>query len=117
MKFIVFLFLLHEITGLYNIDRRQILKTVPLAINQNGEKFCKDCKFFKKDFFTETKYGHCSHFPLQQQTNDYLVDGYKDESPTVYYYCSTARSSDRMCGVEGKYFVSKNNHNFQSAEP
>jgi hypothetical protein len=105
MKFIVLLFLFHETTGLYNIDRRQILKTVPtlLAVNQDGEKFCKDCKFFKKDFFTETKYGHCSNFPFQN-TDNYLVDGFKDESPMNYYFCSTARSSDRMCGPEGKYY-------------
>jgi hypothetical protein len=107
MKFIV-LFLLHETTGLYNIDRRQLLKTVPslFAVNQDGEKFCKNCKFFKKDFFTETKFGHCSHFPFGQ-TDNYLVDGFKDESPMNYYFCSTARSSDRMCGPEGKYFESK----------
>jgi hypothetical protein len=103
MKFIV-LFLLHETTGLYNIDRRRLLKTVPLlAVNQDGEKLCKNCKFFKKDFITETKFGHCSRFPFQQ-TDYYLVDGYKDESPTSYYFCSTARSSDHMCGKEGKYY-------------
>jgi len=107
MKFIILLFLLQETFGLYNIDRRQLLKTVPLlAVNQDGEKFCKNCKFFKKDFFTETKFGHCSHFPFQQ-TNDYLVDGYKDESPISYHYCSTSRSSDHMCGKEGKYYESR----------
>jgi hypothetical protein len=105
MKFIV-LFLLHETTGLYNNDRRQLLKTPLFAVNQNGEKFCKDCKFFKKDFFTETKFGHCSNFPFQQ-TDNYLVDGFKDESPINYYFCSTARSSDRMCGPEGKYYESR----------
>ena len=73
----------------------------PLVVNQEGEKFCKNCKFFKKDFFTETKFGRCSNFPLQQ-TDNYLVDGYKDKSPVHYYYCSTARSSDRMCGPEGR---------------
>ena len=110
MKFIILL-LLHETTGLYgNIDRRQLLKTVPSLLTVNSqnsvEKFCKDCKFFKKDFFTETKFGHCSHFPFEQ-TDNYLVDGFKDESPTSYYFCSTARSSDRMCGPEGKYYESK----------
>ena len=105
MKFIVLLFLLHETTGLYNIDRRQLLKTVPLfAVNQDGEKICKNCKFFKKDFITDTKFGHCSHFPTEPINNYYLVDGYKDNSPTSYHYCATARSSDRMCGPEGKYY-------------
>ena len=104
MKFI--LFMLFQCSALF-LERRQILKTVPLlAVQNHDEKFCKDCKFFKKDFFTETKYGHCSRFPIQS-TDYYLVDGYKDESPTGYYYCSVARSSDRMCGLEGKYYESK----------
>jgi len=101
MKFIM-LFLLQQSFGLY-VERRNFLKTVHLATSGQDEKFCKDCKFFKKDFFTETKYGHCSHFP-NEPTSNYLVDGYKDESPTSYYYCSVARSSDRMCGPEGKYY-------------
>lgn len=107
MKFIVLLFLLHKTTGLFgNIDRRQLLKTVPslLAVNQDGEKLCKNCKFFKKDFITDTKFGHCSHFPTEPINNYYLVDGYKDKSPASYHYCATARSSDRMCGSEGKYY-------------
>jgi hypothetical protein len=102
MKFIVLSLLLQPSSGLY-ADRRQLLKTVPLLAVNNGEKFCKDCKFFKKDFFTETKYGHCSLFP-NQPTDNYLVDGIKDQSPMNYYYCSVARSSDRMCGPEGTYY-------------
>lgn len=103
MKFIV-LFLL-QCSGLY-VERRKLLKIPLLAVYNPEEKFCKNCKFFKKDFFTETKYGHCSHFP-NEPTNNYLVDGYKDESPTSYFYCSTARSSDYMCGPEGKYYESR----------
>jgi hypothetical protein len=107
MKFIIFLFLLHQSFALYGIERRQLLKTVPSLLTMHqGENFCKDCKFFKKDFFSETKYGHCSRFP-NQPIDNYLVDGYKDTSPTSYHYCSVARSSERMCGPEGKYFESK----------
>ena len=101
MKFILFMLL--QCYGFQ--ERRDFLKTVPLFAVPN-EKFCKDCKFFKKDFFSETKYGHCSRFPFQL-TNNYLVDGVKDTSPTSYYFCSTARSSDDMCGPEGKYFSSR----------
>ena len=106
MKFIL-LFLLQSF-GLY-IPRRDILKMAPLLlVNQDDEiKICKDCKFFKKDFYSETKFGHCSHFPNQPIDNYYLVDGFKDTSPTSYHYCATARSSERMCGPEGKYFESK----------
>ena len=90
MKFILFM-LLQQSLG---------FQERPLA----GEKFCKNCKFFKKDFFTETKFGRCSNFPLQQ-TDNYLVDGYKDKSPMHYYYCSTARSFDHMCGPEGRGYT------------
>ena len=93
--------------GLY-IPRRDLLKVAPLfLVNQDEIKICKDCKFFKKDFHSETKFGHCSNFPIEPSNNYYLVDGFKDTSPTSYHYCSVARSSDRMCGPEGKYFQSK----------
>ena len=105
---IILLFLLQQSFGLY-VDRRQLLKTTPLFLvnSQDEIKICKDCKFFKKDFFTETRFGHCSLFPNEPINNYYLVDGFKDTSPTSYHYCSTARFSDIMCGPEGKYFESK----------
>ena len=106
MKFIL-LFLLHQSLGLY-IPRRELLKMAPLFLVDKDEiKICKDCKFFKKDFHTDTKFGHCSNFPIQEKDNYFLVDGFKDTSPTSYHYCATARSSERMCGPEGKYFESK----------
>ena len=106
MKFLLYM-LLGQSFGLY-IQRREILKIAPLfLVNQDEIKICKDCKFFKKDFSTETKFGHCSNFPIQEKDNYFLVDGFKDTSPTSYHYCATARSSERMCGQEGKYFESK----------
>ena len=105
MKFLL-LFLLHQSFALYG-PRRDLLKVAPLFLLNDEIKICKDCKFFKKDFSTETKFGHCSHFPIQEKDNYYLVDGFKDTSPTSYHYCATARSSERMCGPEGKYFESK----------
>ena len=106
MKFLYMLFVLQSF-GLY-VDRRQLLKMAPLFLVDHDEiKICKDCKFFKKDFSTDTKFGHCSNFPIQETNNYFLVDGFKDTSPTSYHYCATARSSERMCGQEGKYFESK----------
>ena len=105
MKCIVLFYLLYQASGL---ERRQLLRAVPALLTMKKEKYCKDCKYFKKDFFTETKYGHCSRF-LNQPTNDYsLVDGVKDMSPASYHYCATARKFDDMCGPEAKYFESKN---------
>ena len=92
-----------SIVGLYSIGNR----IVPSSLTMNSkEKFCKDCRFFKKDFFTETKYGVCSKFPIEQ-TDNYLVDGVKALSPIEYSYCSTARTYEKMCGKDGKYFESK----------
>ena len=106
MKFIL-LCLFTQSFALYT--RREILKIAPLFLVNEDEKIkiCKDCKFFKKDFHTETRFGHCSKFPNEPINNYYLVDGFKDTSPTSYNYCATARSSDRMCGPEGKYFEYK----------
>ncbi len=105
MKFILFMMLLYQAIGL---ERRQLFRAIPALLTMNTkEKICKDCKFFKKDFSTETKFGHCSNFPIQEKDNYFLVDGFKDTSPTSYHYCATARSSERMCGQEGKYFESK----------
>lgn len=70
-----------------------------------NEKICKDCKFFIKHFLAEPKFGHCSKFPTEP-TNNYLVDGISSLQ-TGYYYCSTARFSEKMCGREGKYFEIK----------
>lgn len=105
---LILLCLLYQSFALYT-PRREILKIAPLfLVNQDEKiKICKDCKFFKKDFHTETRFGHCSNFPNEPINNYYLVDGFKDTSPTSYNYCSVARSSERMCGPEGKYFESK----------
>ena len=105
--------LLHESFGFYgNINMHKPLKISPLDssslysqnVNEN-EKICKDCKFFIKHFLSEPKFGHCSKFPTEP-TDTYLVDGISSLQ-TGYYYCSTARFSQKMCGREGKYFEIK----------
>lgn len=76
---------------------------------QSEPKFCKNCKFFiKPGFLIGDKFGKCQIFSSKKE-DDYLVDGYR-ENIYEYYYCSTARNSDRMCGPEGKKYVDKNNH-------
>lgn len=67
-------------------------------------KLCKNCKFFVKDnFFTSNQYGRCSAFVYENQDN-FLVDGIHKKKITNFFYCSTARKYDDMCGVEGKKF-------------
>ena len=70
-------------------------------------KLCINCKFFQKDFFTINKFGKCALFPIKDQKNEYfLVDG-KDNEKKDYYFCSTARNFDVMCGAEGKLYEKK----------
>ena len=72
------------------------------------EKFCVNCRHFKGNFLSGNKFGKCKLFPIIDKDNqvDYLVSG----TPySRYYYCSTAREYDNMCGLEGKYYDKKCN--------
>lgn len=73
-------------------------------------KLCIDCKHFKKDFFSTNKFGKCSLFPIDdyEYNKYYFVDGYQNEKKQNYYFCSTVRHFDSMCGNEGKLFVKRN---------
>jgi hypothetical protein len=51
---------------------------------------------------TNGKYGKCSFFPIRDI--NFLVNGINEEK---YYYCSTSRDSNDMCGEEGKYYKKK----------
>jgi len=73
-----------------------------------GHKICINCKYFKKDFLSNDNFGKCALFPKEIYNTDYLVDGKRIKQKNEYYYCSTARSSDDMCGKSGKQFVKKN---------
>jgi hypothetical protein len=67
---------------------------------------CIHCKHYRNAFFTDSKFGKCALFPIVVKDYYYLVNGVKPrEAPD--YYCSTARSCDRMCGEEGKHFEQK----------
>ena len=69
-------------------------------------KFCINCKFFTKSLNSEFKYGKCALFPLEKRDLQYLVCGIRN---TDYFYCSTARSCDKMCGIEGKKYEENDN--------
>ena len=91
MKYILFFILFAEI----------------FASNPIKPKLCKDCKFFRKDFFTINKFGKCSLFPKGQDNIYSLVDGSKNNNVVDYYYCSVARNYKYMCGSEGTLYVKK----------
>jgi hypothetical protein len=78
------------------ISLQQITQINP----QINTKICINCKYFISDNRNGI-FGKCSFFPTSEGKLNLLVTGVnKDE----YYYCSTARDSNDMCGEEGKYY-------------
>lgn len=62
------------------------------------QKICINCKYYVSQE-ADSVYGQCSLFP--KFNNHFLVNGVgKNE----YYYCSTARHTEDMCGKEGKLY-------------
>lgn len=69
-------------------------------------------------------YGKCILFKYEEQISEYekrqellefLVTGYEKKKPKEpqYFYCSTARDNENMCGKEGKRYEDRRlNNNF-----
>lgn len=74
---------------------------------QKNTKICIDCKFFSNNFFTDKNFGKCILFPVSHHDTDYLVTGINKNEKPEYYFCSTARKFDYMCGEEGKKYEKK----------
>jgi hypothetical protein len=89
-----------------------ILYIVATAITPRNPKLCVDCKFFRKSLFRSNTYGVCTLFPKEdvsaEEAIHFLVDGIDKKKNTEYYYCSTARSFDDMCGRNGTMFEQNN---------
>lgn len=66
-------------------------------------KFCINCKYYIPSQQNKANFGKCALFPSQQA--DFLVSG--TENPENYYYCSTARSWQDMCGKNATRYVKK----------
>jgi hypothetical protein len=64
-------------------------------------KICINCKHFVSSD-NNNEYAKCSLFPRSENEIDALVTGI--HKPDDYYYCSTARNSMNMCGLEGKFY-------------
>jgi len=92
MKFIIFLFFTY------------FLKIV--SIKTAKPKLCINCKHFIPDDDTG-EFSRCSFFPHVHSKINYLVNGINKIDKGDFYYCSTARTSDNMCGIEGKSYVKK----------
>jgi hypothetical protein len=77
-----------------------IIFSIILPILSLKLKLCIKCKHFLTDG-GNGEYGKCSLFPKENNDNIMsLVNGIIQDEPNNYYYCSTARSSARMCGEE-----------------
>lgn len=67
-------------------------------------KLCINCKFFTNSVNIDNKYGKCSFFPIVENSVEYFVTGIDKED---YFYCTTARDHDILCGRNGKMYVDK----------
>jgi hypothetical protein len=71
-----------------------------ISVKKTTPKLCINCKYFIPDNDTG-EFGKCSLFPKKDGKINYLVNGIHED---VYFYCSTSRDTDDMCGEEGKYY-------------
>ena len=68
-------------------------------------RLCVNCKYFLPDNDSGSgKYGKCSLFHRKEGKINYLVTGI---NKSEYYYCSTSRETNDMCGEEGKCYKKK----------
>ena len=87
------------------------------SLNALQTKICAQCKYFI--YNEQLLYGKCSFFPKiepediyqkRRELLEFLVTGYekpKVSKPTDYYFCSTVRDCEHMCGKEGKKYQEK----------
>ena len=73
------------------------------SLNEFSPKICINCKFFKNSVMIDNKFGKCSLYPTTERDDDFFVTGI--DKNVDYYYCSTVRNNDDMCGKEGKRYI------------
>ena len=71
-------------------------------------KFCVDCQYYLPDRKGAT-YSKCAAFPKTESLSkeaeiEHIVSGTYSPKGVEYYYCSTARGADFMCGKNGTAF-------------
>jgi hypothetical protein len=77
-----------------------------ISLRPTQPKLCINCKYFIPDIVTDTisdvsTFSKCSLFPTKRGKINYLVNGIITYD---YFYCSTSREFNDMCGEEGKYY-------------
>jgi len=68
---------------------------------------CINCKHFKKDIFTLTRFAKCKKFMRVEYNVEHLISGKKEKENQDLYYCSTARKSNILCGEDGIGYEAK----------
>jgi hypothetical protein len=63
-------------------------------------KLCYNCKYFVSDGDAE-EFAKCSLFQTVHNDNSFLVTGIENNPTFHNTYCSTARNSKHLCGIEG----------------
>ena len=84
-----------------------ILLGLFLTVTCIKPKLCINCKYYinTSDVKSNIIYGKCLLSPKKNDNYiNFLVTG---EKKFEYNYCSTSRSSENMCGKEGKLHVRK----------
>jgi len=71
-------------------------------------KFCVDCQYHLPDRHGVT-FSKCAAFPKTEKLSqdaeiEYIVSGKYSPQGVDYYYCSTARGAEDMCGKNGTAF-------------
>lgn len=75
-----------------------------ISLENIKPKLCINCKYFIPDN-DSGKHSKCFLCPTSQGKANFLVSGTINIDD--YYYCSTARSGNAICGEEGKYYKKK----------
>lgn len=75
-----------------------------LSLKKTIPKLCINCNFFTNSVSNDNTHGKCVLFPQEENNVNFLVSGteYND-----YYYCTTARTYEHLCGKEGKKYKRK----------
>ena len=80
-----------------------LILTSTLAFKPN---LCIQCKFYKKDRFSDPKFGKCTLFPILVEDDHYEVTGIVTQQTIEHKFCSIVRRHGE-CGLEGRLFKPK----------
>ena len=76
---------------------------VPIFVKEIKPK-CLQCKFFRNTFVSDIAFGKCAFFPKIDSRPKFVVAGFENID---YFYCSTARNNNSMCGKVGRKYETK----------